>query len=201
VDQERWVMANEHPTEPVPLASLLGIRLLVACATVWLVAALPFLTDTAGVDLFNFNFWLVIAWFLLTWHWLRVPFASPVKLRSRPSRRLWLMTGAVCVLGAILIMTDLGLVARLYLCERQVVAYVSGVAPKTSEFPHEPRRVGLFQVVGTGGSPGGMVTLSTTTAFNDNRFHGLVYLPGHEGPLVYNKSRTNHLYGPWYALR
>jgi hypothetical protein len=193
-------MPDEHPTEPAPHPSLLGIGLLAACATVWLVAALLFLTDTAGFYPFNIDSCLIIAWWLLTLLWLRVLFNSRAKLHSPHWRRLWVMAGVVCVLGAMLVMTDLGLMARLYLCESQVTAYVSGLAPKTTEFPHEPRRVGLFQVVGTWGSPD-MATLRTTTGFYDRGFHGLVYLPGHEGPLVYNKSRTSHLYGPWYVFR
>jgi hypothetical protein len=193
-------MTNEPPTEPVPHPSLLGIGLLLACAIIWLLAAIPFLTDTGPAISFDFNVSLVMTWWLLALLWFRVLFASRAKLHSRPWRRLWVMAGVVCVRGAILVMTDLGLAARLYLCERQVIAYVDGLAPKTAEFPHEPRRVGLFQVVGTWGSPDG-ASLQTTTGFHDGRPHGLVYLPWHEGELVHNKSRTNHLYGPWYVFR
>jgi hypothetical protein len=192
------VANDEHSTEPVRRPSLFGVALLTACAAAWLVAALPSLTDTGYA--IPFDLLLIAAWYLVARFWFRLPYTSPAGLRSRPWRRLWLAAGSIVVLGPVLGLTDLGLMVRLYLCEPQVAAYVAGLAPKTAEFPHEPRAVGLFQVVGTWGSPGG-ASMQTTTGFLDHRLHGLVYAPGHAGPLVYNKHRTSHLYGPWYAFR
>jgi hypothetical protein len=192
-------MTTEHQTEPVQRRPrLLGVRLLVVCALVWLVVALPSLTDAGAA--YPLSLFLGGAWALLAWAWVRLPLLSLGRLRSRPWRRWWLTAGAIVTSGAVLAMTDLGTIARLYLCERQVTAYVTSVAPKTAEFQHEPRGVGLFRVVGTGESHG-TVTVETTTGFLDRHFHGLVYAPKAEGELPMGKIQSRHLYGPWYAFR
>jgi hypothetical protein len=191
-------MASEHRTEFVPRPSLVGVRLLVVCAMVWLVAALPIVTDAGAA--YPVSLFLGAAWWLLAWAWVRLPFRSLAELRSRPWRRWWLTAGAIVVPGAVLAMTDLGTVARLYLCEHEVTAYVAGVAPKTAEYQHEPRRVGLFRVVGTAESHG-IVTVETTTGFLDRHIHGLVYAPQAQGELRSGKLQSRHLYGPWYAFR
>jgi hypothetical protein len=191
-------MANKHQSETVRRSSQLGVGVLAACAAAWLVAALPSLTDV-GVG-YPLDLFLVGTWCMLAQDWVRLAHASPAEPRLRPCRRMWLTAGTIIVLGAVLALTDLGLRARLYLCERQVAAYAAGVVPRADEYRHEPRKVGLFQVEGTMESHG-MVTLNTTSGFVDRRPHGLVYAPGHEGPLVYGKLRTSHLYGPWYAFR
>jgi hypothetical protein len=172
--------------------------LLVVCALVWLAVSLPSLTDAGAA--YPLSLLLGGAWSLLAWVWVRLPFVALARLRSRPWRRWWLAAGAIVMSGAALAMTDLGTIARLYLCERQVTAYVAGVAPKTAEYQHEPRGVGLFRVVGTGESRG-IVTVETTTGFLDRHIHGLVYAPQAKGELPMGKIQSRHLYGPWYAFR
>jgi hypothetical protein len=191
-------MTTEQQTEPVPRPSLFGVRVLVVCAMVWLVAALPILTDAGAA--YPVSLFLGGVWWLLAWAWVRLPFRSLAELRSRAWRRWWLTAGVIVVPGGVLAMTDLGTIARLYLREHEVKAYVAGVAPKTAEFQHEPRGVGLFRVVGTS-EYGGMVELKLTTGFLDTRPHGLLYAPERNVPPWNNKLQTRHLYGPWYAYR
>jgi hypothetical protein len=189
---------SSNENERVRRPPLLGPGLLVACAAVWLVAALWFLTDANSF--FSLSVLLAGAWWLLAWLWVRLPFSSRAGLRSRPWRRLWLTAGAIVVPGAVLALTDFGLMARLYLCEPQVATYIAGVAPGTTTYQHEPRWVGLFQVSGTT-EYHGEVMLWTTPKFMDQTYHGLLYAPGWAGPTEPVKVQYRHLYGPWFAFR
>jgi hypothetical protein len=190
-------MSINIENEPVRRPSVIGPGLLIACAALWVVLALAFMTVVNGYPL---SVVLAGAWWLLAYAWVRLPFLSSAAVRSRPWRRLWLTAGAIVVPGAVLAMTDVGLMARLYLCEPQVAAYVASVAPGTSDYRHEPRGVGLFQVVGTREYHGD-VELWTSPGFMDISHHGLVYAPEWAAAPSGGKIKYWHVYGPWYAFR
>jgi hypothetical protein len=163
---------------------------------VWLVVGLHFLTDT-GTDLAPVLF-LGATWLILACAGVSLFLTSPGGLRSRTWRRWWLAAGAVGALGPALLMTDIALMVRLYLCEGQVAAYATGVAPGTTETGHEPRSVGLFRVDGTE-EYHGTVYLYTTYDFLDRC--GLAYVSTGAAPPTLGRTRTRHLYGPWYCFR
>jgi hypothetical protein len=180
----------------IRLPRLLGVRLLAVAAWAWLLAALPFVTDTATP--FPIAFWLGPAWLALAGIWCLFPFFSSTGLRSTPWRRWWIAAGVAGLIGPTLAVTHLGLVVRLFLCERQLTAYATGVAPGTGEFLHDPTTVGLFRVDGTEEYQGA-VFLYTSTDFLDR--DGLVYFPGGADPPLPGRIGTRHLYGPWHRFR
>jgi hypothetical protein len=179
------------------LPSPLGVRLVAAAAWAWLLVALPFLTDTATP--FPFDLCLGAAWLALASVWFVLTIVSAAAgLRSTPWRRWWIAAGVAGLIGPTLAVTHLGLVVRLFLCERQLTAYATGVAPGTGDFLHDPTTVGLFRVDGTEEYQGA-VFLYTNTDFLDR--DGLVYFPGGTDPPSPGRIRTHHLYGPWYLFR
>jgi hypothetical protein len=172
---------------------LLGIQLVGVGAWAWLLAALPFLTDTATP--FPFDLCFGATWLALAVAWLVLSIVSAAGLRWAPWRRWWIATSVAGVIGLTVAATDFGLVVRLFLCERQLTAYATAVAPGTSDVLQESTSVGLFRVEKTE-EYGGAVFLYT-----NSKQSGLVYFPGGTSPPYRGGMKTHHLYGPWHLFR
>jgi hypothetical protein len=190
------MISRDRDTESAKRPSLFGVRVLMASTAIWLVTALPFLSDaTTG---FPLGLLLSSVWLVLACSWLVLPFVWEGGLRSRSWRRWWLAAGAVGAFGLVIGMTDLGLMVRLFLCERQMIAYTARVAPETTEFQHAPRAVGLFLVDGTQEYQGA-VYLYTSGGFLDRE--GVVYYPRGTNPPQPGRISADHLFGPWHRFR
>lgn len=193
--------------------------ILAALAWLWLVVALPFITD-AACNMFA-TFVLGFTWMVLALSWLcglfAVPFLSrawlarlilktfdvtedeivPFLFRSSPARLWWASAGLASLLGLLLAFSDAGLILRVALSERALNAYVAAVPPGTQNSSHPNRLVGLFLVDGTEES-NGVVALYTSKEFIDR--HGIIFVPdgatapGHLWDL-------RHLHGKWYSFR
>jgi hypothetical protein len=167
-------------------------RTLAALAGLWLVIALPFLTDAACI--FPAALFLLATWVVLAVAWVVVGLAGwPRSLRSRP---WWFVAVAGC-LGAHLSFSDAGLIARVTLSRPWLDAYAREVAPGTAA-AHEPRWVGLFLVEQTE-EEGGVVFLYTSRGFLDR--HGLAYAPGvRRKSLFGGRIIDRPLDGPWHTF-
>jgi hypothetical protein len=193
-----------EPTETnvasvVPSESLAGInlyaRLLALMAWLWLLAALPFVTD-AACFLFVVAL-LAITWIMLALAWLCGLFEARYLLRSSSARRWWLSAGLAGLLGLLLAFTDVGFILRVALSERALNAYVASVPPGTRNATHTNRPVGLFLVGGTE-ERDGVVVLYTSSSFLDR--HGIAHIP--EGAIPPSNLRSvKHLFGSWYSFR
>jgi hypothetical protein len=166
-----------------------GTRIHALLTWVWLLLALPFLTNTS-CDLF-IGLPLGCIWLLLGAVWLVIPFAPPTAFYIRAKRNCWLASGFAGLLGLVLAFTDLGLIVRVALSESSLSAYATQVAPRDGDWGHEPRLVGLFLVDGESNEEG-IVYLYTGKAFIDRT--GLALVPAGGKPSY----RVRHLYGPWY---
>jgi hypothetical protein len=174
---------------------LAGVRLLAAFAWVWLLVALPEVTNAAGT--FPLDLCLALIWLVLAVAWFILPFVSPGGVRSGPWRRWWLAAGVAGAIGLVFGLTDMGLRARLFLCEAEVAAYVTCVDPGTHEHFEPPESVGLFRVDETE-EYGGAVLLYTQGGFIDR--YGVAYVPPGAG-LPPGTRVERHLYGNWYHFK
>jgi hypothetical protein len=162
-----------------------------ALAWLWLLAALPHLTDAAcplpvGLLLFA-------TWVLLAVSWLAVGVFS----RSRTGRLWWLAAGVAGCLGVVLAFTDIGLIARVAVSRPWLDVYARQVTPGTAA-AHEPRWVGLFLVEQTE-EEGGVVFLYTSRGFINR--NGLAYVPQEEGTVRFGGRRINdRLHGFWHSF-
>jgi hypothetical protein len=169
-------------------------RILAALAWLWLVVALPFITD-AACNIFA-AFVLGFAWMALALSWLCVLFAVPFLSRSSSARLWWASAGLAGLVGLLLAFSDAGLILRVALSERALNAYVATVPPGTKNYSHPNRLVGLFFVDGTEES-NGVVALYTSSDFLDR--HGIIFVP--DGATVPEYLRgLRHLYGKWYSF-
>jgi hypothetical protein len=166
-----------------------GARALAVLAWVWLVLALPFLTDVGC----NFLVALFLAgtWLLLAVAWLVVGLARLP--RHLPSRSWWLAAAAGC-LGPCLMLTDAGLRARLEVSRPRLEAYAREIPTDTGDCYHEPRWVGLFRLDGTE-NRGGAVFLYTSHSFLNR--HGLAYVPTDDRSRDFSRIRVHPLHGEW----
>jgi hypothetical protein len=169
-------------------------RLLGTLAWLWLVVALPFLTDASCFFLIA----LVLAgsWLVLGVAWLGLPLVLPAALSTRSGRGWYLSAAAAGLLGLVLAFSDLGLVARVAVSDPWLTAYAAAVPPGTQERPPEPRWVGLFRVNETD-EQDGVVMLYTSQDFLNRQGVARVR-PGKTPPGRVRLVR--HLYGPWYAF-
>jgi hypothetical protein len=173
---------------------LLGVQLLGIGAWAWLLVAIPFFADTATpFPLLDLCF--AAAWIALACAWFVSPIVSAAGLRWAPWRRWWIAAGVAGVIGLIVAATDLGLVVRLFLCERQLTAYAAAVAPGTSDVLQEPTSVGLFRVDKAEEDRGAVYL------YTNSHQVGLVYFPGGTSPPYRGGMKTHHLYGPWHLFR
>jgi hypothetical protein len=173
------------------LAGAFQARTHAALAWLWLLAALPFLTDAACNVLAGLV--LLASWSFLAVAWLAVGVVS----RSRTSRLWWLAAGVAGGLGAALAFTDIGLVARVAVSRPWLDAYARQVAPGTA-VAHEPRWVGLFLVEQTE-EEAGVVFLYTSRSFLNR--NGVAWVPPGQGTTRLG-SRHIHdcLHGPWHGF-
>src|SRR5271170_5237899 len=88
----------------------LAVKVLAVLACLWLMAALPFLTDTGCNILISLG--LAASWLVLGIGWLAL-----LPLSWRSGRRWWSFAGSVGCLGLILAFTNVGLILRIALCE------------------------------------------------------------------------------------
>jgi hypothetical protein len=175
-----------------PRSAVPGHRALAVWAWVWLVFALPFLTDAACnilVGLLLLGSWAVLALAWLVLGLVGLP-------RSLGSRWWWASAVAGC-LGVVLALTDVGLAARVALSRPWLEDYARQVPRDKRNSSHEPRWVGLFRVDGTE-NQGGAVFLYTGTGYL-NRY-GVAYIPPDERPRDFDKIRTRPLLGPWESF-
>src|SRR4051794_7046974 len=81
----------------VPTGKLLwALRLFCLLAWLWLLVAIPFLTDAASG--FAFGLSLRGSWMLLPLGWLTTPIFFPASLRSRAGRHFFLASGFAGIL-------------------------------------------------------------------------------------------------------
>jgi hypothetical protein len=173
-----------------------AVRMLSWLAWLWLVAALPFLTD-ASCNLFV-GFALSGTWLLLAVAWLVMPFSMPAFLLQRAARRRWLAAGFAGSLGLILAFTDVGLMIRIALCEASLSGYAAQIPPNDGNSLHVPQPVGLFLVNGEENYQG-IIFLYTSSAFINRE--GVAYVPPSTlPPSQLPRRRLRHLYGPWYCF-
>jgi hypothetical protein len=177
----------------VPDLRARGPAWLAALAWLWLLAALPFLTDTAcnvfaGLLLLLTWVPLALAWAVeaLAWRW------------HAWSRRWLLAAGAALGLGVALAFTDAGLAARAALSRPWLDAYARGVPLNGGESTHETRLVGLFLVDGTE-NVDGVVFLYTNQGWLDR--YGLAYVPSQQEGVPISHRSTRPLLGRWHAFR
>src|SRR5262249_20598945 len=161
--------------------------ILAALAWLWLIVALPFITD-AACDMFV-ALVLGFTWMALALSWLCGLFAVPFISRSSSARLIfktyfgvtedeivpflppsssarlwWASAGLAGLLGLLLAFSDAGLILRVALSERKLNAHVAAVPPGTNNSSHPNRLVGLFFVDGTEES-NGVVALYTSSDF------------------------------------
>ena len=167
-----------------------GLRVVAVLAWLWLLTALPFLTDVSSGLLAGF--FLFFAWWMLAIAWFILLMGS---FRSRRAR-CWSLSAALAgSLGLGLAFTDIGLVARVALCRPWLDTYASQVAPGTEESIHKPRWVGLFLVDGTEEKEG-TVLLYRGGFINRN---GLVCIPPDKRSPSHVR-HIQHLFGPWHRF-
>jgi hypothetical protein len=186
------VVFREYPLTRVE--ALTGVRILAWLAWLWLVAALPFLTN-ASCNLFV-GFALAATWLLLAGAWLVLPLGMPGVLLQRAGRRRWLAAGGAGCLGLVLAFSDIGLMIRIALCEPSLSGYAAQIPPGGGKPLHGPRPIGLFLVDGEENYQG-IVFLYTSSAFIDRE--GVAFVPtGTTPPSQIPRRRLRHLYGPWH---
>lgn len=174
------------------LASSAGVLALLAW--LWLVVALPFLTDASCHFLIGFA--LAGSWLLLGFIWICFLLSAPDVLRFRSARRWWVLAGSAGCLGLFLAFTKVGLILRIALCETSLSHYASQVMVDGRDFVHAPQRVGLFWIDGEE-SYQDVVFLYTSQAFLNRE--GVAYVPpGTTPPEHIPRRYLKHLYGPWY---
>jgi hypothetical protein len=169
-------------------------RLLAVLAWLWLLVAIPFLTDI-GCDLLV-GFLLFFTWLLMAVGWIVLAF--PWRSKTLSSRLWWFGAGIAGCMGVGLAVTDVGLTVRVALSQPWLDAYAAQVPANTHDSRHKPRWVGLFRVDGTENEQG-VVFLYTSQAFINRE--GLVYLPPGSGAgpfgLRYVQGRLS---GPWHRF-
>ncbi len=184
--------ASTVPSESMEGATLYA-KLLAVFACLWLLVALPFVTD-AACPLFA-TLGLAIHWLILAFAWLFGLWA-PFLVRSSSARRWWLSAGIAGLLGLLLAFTDVGFMFRVALSERALGAYVATVPSGTKNSSHSNRLVGLFLVDGTEENNGAVV-LYTSSGFLDR--YGIAYVP--PGAIPPSGVSVKHLFGPWYRFK
>jgi hypothetical protein len=174
---------SEHPSW------LAAARLLVGTAWLWLLVVLPFITDAAC----SWLLWPFLAGsgIVVGVIWFPITAAEPRLLRLR---RIWWWASVplVGVLAVLLQIGDLGLTARVFLCEAQLNHYIAEVQPGAG---HDctARRVGLFSVDKTQIYSNGAVYFFTSQSFLNS--HGVAYVP--EGVGAASRMSLRRLYGCW----
>jgi hypothetical protein len=165
---------------------------LAVLAWLWLLLALPFLTDAACnvfAGLFLFGTWL-----LLAVAWL---FVGLVGLPHSLSSRLWWAAAVAGCLGVGLAFTDAGLLVRVALSQPWLEAYARQVPLDSRDTLHEPQWVGLFRVDGEE-NRGGAVFLYTSYGYL-NRY-GLAYIPSEQAFHQFSRMRKRPLLGEWHVF-
>jgi hypothetical protein len=176
------------------LESFLEVRVLALCAWLWLLVALPFVTDVTTS--FPVDLVLSAGWLMLISVWLGIPFISSADFQSPRWRRWWLAAGCAGLICGTLAFTDIGLIVRLYLCETQLNAYADTIEPGAVEHFDDPITVGSFHVDETD-EYNGVVAVYTCHGFL-NRY-GIARIPeGASTPPWLRGFR--HLYGQWYSF-
>lgn len=180
------------PYESMESDSSYGL-ILAGLSWLWLLTALPFITDAAC----NFIAAIVLAltWFALALTWLCGLFV-PYLLRSSSARLWWSSAGLAGLLGLVLAFSDVGLILRVALSERALNTYVASISPGTQNPIHPNHQVGLFFVDGTEES-NGVVALYTSSDFLDRQ--GIIFVPDAATPPGHFQS-LRHLYGKWYSF-
>lgn len=169
-------------------------KFLAVFAWLWLLAALPFVTDAACE--FIASMLLAVTWMILAFAWLCGLLAAPFLFRSASARKWWFSAGLAGILGLLLAFTDVDFMLRVALSERALSAHVASVPPGTQNSIHPNRLVGLFLVDGTEES-GGAVFLYTSSGFLDR--YGVAYVP--DGAIPPSHLSMKHLFGPWYHFK
>jgi hypothetical protein len=182
-------MTDHHRSEDIASKA---VRILALFSWLWLLAAIPFLTDATCC--FPIALLLGFSWCVLGAAWLCLPLVNRSAFTSRSWRRWYFAAASTGLFGLMLAFTDMGLIARVTLCEAWLNSYVADVPSGTSEFKHETRVVGLFGVDGTEEHEG-VVLLYTSTGFLDRQ--GLAHAPpGSNAPSWVRLDR--HLHGDWF---
>jgi hypothetical protein len=170
----------------------LAVRALACLSWLWLGASLPFLTDASCFIFVEFV--LAGTWLLLAVAWLAL--CVPSFLLGRTERLWWLAAGAAGCLGLVLAFSDVGLMARIALCEPSLSSYAVQVPPGGGNPMHAAQPAGLFLIDGEENYQG-IVFLYTSSAFINRE--GVAYVPpGTVVPPTIPRRRLRHLYGPWY---
>jgi hypothetical protein len=169
--------------------------ILAILAWLWLVLALPFLTD-ASCPMFV-GFALTGTWLVLAVFWFAVGLQFWDGLTSsRATKRGWIAAGVAGALGVLLAFTHVGFMVRIAMCESALRNYIAQIQPGDGEFLHEPRPVGLFRVDGEENYRG-VVFLYTSCAFLNRE--GIAYMAPEINPeWEIPRHRLRHIYGPWY---
>lgn len=175
-----------------PASSSRRIRVHAILSGIWLLVAVPFLTDVA-CDMFV-GMALSVVWLVLAVFWLVLPSTSPGM--TRRDMAWWACAANAGCLGLVLAFTDIGLITRIALCESSLIAYASEVASDGGELGHDSRRIGLFWVSGEE-TYQGAVLLYTSQAFLNRE--GIAYLPPGTSEPTQIPRRLRHLYGCWYT--
>jgi hypothetical protein len=177
---------------PMSTDSLAPARAVAVFAWLWLLAALPFVTDAACDILAGLI--IFFSWCFLAFWWAGMGAVGwPL---PGPARRWWLSAGLAGCLGPALALTDAGLIARVALSRPWLDAHAAGVVAGTNELPEGPHRVGLF-VVDETREMDGVVVLYTGSGFLNR--NGIARFP--DGPVPLPRIRyVRHLTGPWYRF-
>jgi hypothetical protein len=185
---------KEAPLLPPPEQTGARERTIAVLAWLWLLLALPFLTDAACNMIAAMG--LFMAWALLACAWLLIGLAGPAKAWT--GKGWWIAAGVAGCLGVGLALTDAGLRVRVAVSRSWLDAYAEQVPADTRDRLHEPRWVGLFRVDGTE-SIDGTVFLYTSSSYLNR--HGIVFVPPEQGAPQISRRRINgRLHGPWHSF-
>ncbi len=166
-------------------------RIVVGSAWIWLFSALPNLSDAAWDVTSPSTLWLGCGAAIIISLWLYFSLTSPMRFLRLPAVKWWLSVPMAGAIALTLALTDWGLMARLSLCENELMEYVNAVKP--GQWDLDERSVGLFDVRGTREHDGGVYMHTAHSLLSKN---GIAHIP--PGREIAPQVRIRHLYGSWY---
>jgi hypothetical protein len=174
--------------------SLYGLRVLGVIASLWVVLAIPFLTDTGYYFLTAFFF--LGSGFLLTLIWLIIVIISRSNIRNW-AEVAWCCLTPYALIVALLATTDLALAVRVAISENSLTQYISTVPAGTCA-PVPKQFVGLFWVSETQECQGSVVLFTSACGFMNRS--GLAYIPPGSRIPPGKWREVRRVYRNWYRF-
>jgi hypothetical protein len=184
--------AMHSPSVTLVKTSHVRLIILTAIAWLWVIVAIPFLTDT-GCHLF-IGGPLALTWLGLGFTTFCSLFLMPETFKSLRGVCWWFLLFVALLVGLSLFYTQIGLKARVRLSEKSLENYVARVPAGTKAINHADQQVGLFLVDGIEERKGAVLLYTSDEGFLDR--NGLAYIPDGVDPPT--GVGLQHLFGPWY---